>query len=96
MMVVVGNSNMPKVGTMQLVTPREEQVCIFPKLVGCCYATCVHGGEEEDCNNIKHALLWKTIKLEPIEQVVAWEMMDDYNFEIVWGANGQHLADSIC
>jgi hypothetical protein len=22
--------------------------------------------------------------------------MDDCNFEIVWGANGQHMADSIC
>jgi len=31
----------------------------------CFYPTCFDGGEEDDCHNIMHALLWKAIKLVP-------------------------------
>jgi hypothetical protein len=31
----------------------------------CFYPTCIDGGENDDCHNIKHALLWKAIKLVP-------------------------------
>jgi hypothetical protein len=64
--------------------------------LSCFCPTCIDGGEEEDYDNIKHVLHWKTIKLVPTKRVVVREMMDDCNFEIAWGANGQHLADSIC
>jgi hypothetical protein len=45
--------------------------------LSCFYPTCVDGVEEEDCNNIKHALPWKTIKLVPIELAATREIMDD-------------------
>jgi hypothetical protein len=51
----------------------REQLCFCP--------TCIDGGEEDDCHNIKHALLWKAIKLIPTKWTAAREMMDDCNFE---------------
>jgi hypothetical protein len=51
--------------------------------------TCVDGGEEEDCDNIRHALPWKSIKLVHIKQATKREIMDGCNFETVWGVDGQ-------
>jgi hypothetical protein len=57
--------------------------------LSCFCPTCVDGGEKEDYDNIKHALLWKTIKLVPAKRIATRGMMDDCNFEITLGVNGQ-------
>lgn len=63
--------------------------------LSCLYQTCIDGSEEEECDNIRHALPQKTIKLVPTKKATR-ELMDDYNFEFAWGVDGQQLADFIC
>jgi hypothetical protein len=55
----------------------EDSELFLMQELSCFCPTCVDGSEKEDCNNIKHALPWKTIKLEPIERTSIREIMDD-------------------
>jgi hypothetical protein len=57
--------------------------------------TCFDGGDEDDCDLGSHVKPSKKIRFELIERFAARSMLDDSNFQPIWGGDGQSLANSI-
>ncbi len=56
--------------------------------------TCFDGGDEDDCDRLD-VKPWKKIKFELIERYAARFMLNDNNFQPIWGGDGQSLANNI-
>jgi hypothetical protein len=57
--------------------------------------TCFDGGDEDDYDLRSHVKPSKKIRFELIERFAARSMLDDNNFQPIWGGDGQSLANSI-
>lgn len=75
---------MYSISSLDHLDPKLLLICEL----NCFYPTCVDWSDEDDCDFRSHVKPCKTIKLIPTERSVARSMLDDNNFQLIWGGDG--------
>jgi hypothetical protein len=83
-----------KTHSMSSLDHLDSQLLLICELF-CFYPMHVDGGEKEGCQNISRILPFKTIRLIPIEWPITMTMLNESNFQTVWGIDGQPLVNNI-